>query len=484
MSLALSIRSILVRWQQPPLLFFVVVCFLLCSPQANIFAQKFYFGGNPYLSIYRYNLTYNNYPEIFSKRSGISNFFPGNQGFHVGYQFRKKNFLEAFYSIQYYPFFADDKLFESLEGYIEGLKSLNFGLRYKHTLFSYPLTILGRKRPPLQFYGFGGLSIQYNSPKNLGTTTIAYEWFDPTTGAAVSKITGEYFRTDKNKYYLHVGLEAELPLYKSLKLTASYAYFFSLDPENYTTNRYVGKVEGVPVKGERYSNGGGQNFSLGVRWYFPGSTETEKTSGTSFYAAAEYLLFQNQNVPQTTTTFQSNANSSFALLFGKQKNEHGIETGIIPLPSILQYNTQGVTGSLVDASSTERRIYIPARYKRVLPLFFKSKSQNVEFMPSVGLGVHVPLNFDYFGSFLPNGGLASDYQRVHNFVLGTEGGGELVLNAEKVAFSIQVLYLFGFSPTRELQILDSNATPTGRFISSTPTGLLKGFSIRYKFNER
>jgi len=233
------------------------------------------------------------------------------------------------------------------------------------------------------------------------------------------------------------------------------------------------------AKGYRHSDGGGTYASMSLRWYLPGSTERPEpaslVSGRKIYLGVEYFQFSNSNRDPRASPV--GLNESIGIVAGYRKDKNILETGITPLPSLLGYQTDLPLGG---ASSHERRWYLPLRYKRAIPLFKKGQYQNIEWLPSAGLGVHLPIILTSDTSYFPDGDLASNHQNVNGAVFGAEVGSELAINAGGLALSLQLRYLHGFAPTRQLQVFDNDTMPTNNYISSTPSGWLSGISVRYR----
>ncbi|MFM7487003.1 MAG: hypothetical protein ACKO13_08785 [Cytophagales bacterium] len=399
-----------------------------------------------------------------------------NSGYHVGYQFKKKQFFEVSYSEQDYVFFRDFLESPVIGGASEG-NAINIGARYKYNFFSMPLSVLAyRSKSPFSLMAFAGCVFQFNKSQ-VGSFNGSY--LDFTTNEVILKTNSH---TEAPQFLLQAGLEAEFPLYKDVFLTASYTWYFGVGQKMMTTH-YTGVSNGMPLDGYRYSDGGGQSFSLGLRWYLPGGTNiptpNSLTVGRNFYLGAEYFIFLNANSDPNVSR-AGKENNSVGLLAGYRKSNHIFETGITPLPSSLGYQTDF---PLAGATVNERRWYLPLRYKRGFCIFKKGQSQNLEFLPSAGMGVHLPILITTASSYFPDGSLASDHQKVNNLVVGAELGAELAINAKGLTFALQARYLHGFSNTRQLQLFDNNAQPTANFVSSTPTGWLHGVAVRYRLGK-
>lgn len=468
--------------------FTIFLAFLLACFSVKIEAQKFYIGTNNFglsprpidsfvTSFYQYNFRYENYPAMFTARSSISPFMPSNHGIHFGYQFKKRQFIEISYNYQFYPEYADFVGSSFAYGYSDK-KSINIGGRYKYNFFSMPLSILNyRAKSPFRLMAFLGGAFQLNSDMEGADGKKAYVGQN-------FMINVQHVHTTKPQFLLHTGLEAEIPLIgKGLVITVGYSWHFSFGHQ-YVTTHYTGQDNGLPVDGYRYLDGGGRNFSIGLRWYLPGGTDIPQPpalrNGKNFYVGVEYFRFVNSHYDRSYPG--SRDDQSGGLIAGYRKGHHIMETGITPLPSLLRYET-GSSSLMGGGDSDEKRWYLPLRYKRVVPVFKKGQSQNLEFLPSGGFGLHLPVIQNSSTSYFPDGSLASDHQKVNNLVLGAELGLELALNVSSFTLSLQARYLHGFSNTRQLQVFDSNAQPTGNFISSTPTGWLHGVAVRYRLGK-
>lgn len=466
------------RLNRPPIILKSISCTLLFFFWFNIQSnsQKFYLGSNKFLvSSQRYHLSYKNYPASFAAtKNSLSETVPTNFGYHIGYAFGGKQMIELAYTQQLYAYFTET-LGSGIPYIAPSEMASNFGLKYKYSLLSKPVRFLNYKsKYPFSLIASLGGIFQINKSQSASSTGT----FENSIGTI--KITSEDFHTNKPQFLFQVGIESQLPLYRDFFLTAGYSWILGFGQKMITTH-YTGVENGVPVDGHRYSDGGGSNFSIGLRWYLPKDTKTPQSPQLSnkknFYLGVEYYKFitTNNNIVEYGTSDQS-----IGLIAGYRKKQNVFETGLTPIPSLLYYWTDL---PLAGATSNERRLYIPMRYKRVISILGKNKFQNLEWLPSVGFGLHVPVNVTWASSFFPNGDLASDYQVVNNLVLGTELGSEVALDIGGFAFAFEARYLYGFSYTRMLQVFDSNAQPTDNFISSTPTGWLLGGSIRYRFGK-
>jgi hypothetical protein len=465
------------RFNLPPIriksIFYTLLVFLCVNIQSH--SQNFYLGSNKYLvSSQRYHLSYKNYPASFAATKNSLSVIAGtNFGYHIGYYFNGQ-MIELTYTQQLYAYF-NETLGSGIAYFAPPEMASNFGLKYKYSLLSRPVRFLNyRSRTPFRLMVESGPIFQINRSESSSSTGT----FENSTGTI--KIISEDFHTDKPQFLFQVGIESEVPLYKDLFLYAGYSWIFGFGQKMITTH-YTGVENGVPVDGYRYSDGGGSNFSAGLRWYLPKDTKTPQTpqlvNKKNFYLGVEYYKFidANNNPNQYGTYDQS-----IGLIAGYRKKQNVFETGFTPIPSLLYYWTDL---PLAGATSNEKRLYIPVRYKRVVSIMGKDKFQNLEWLPSIGFGLHVPLNTAWASSFFPNGDSASDYQIVNPLVLGAELGSELALNFGGFALAFEARYLYGFSYTRMLQVFDNNAQPTDNFISFTPTGWLLGGSIRYRFGK-
>lgn len=473
----MSLSIFVIRWGKTcfPLLnfkcrFYAFVFFLCCTLQSQ--AQKFYIGINPRpLSSYQYSLKYKNYPSGFSRQPAFSQAFPTNSGYHFGYQFDKYQLIELTYFMQDYADFAEFGSGASTTG----KKATNLGFRYKNIIFSLPffgfrhLTTTAPLRRIRLMAHLGGV-FQLNQ-KLVSSWTGDYAFLN-------IPVNTEGYHTSKPQFLFQTGLDAEVPFFhKNLLLTASYTWYVGVGQKMLTTH-YTGMFNGQPVDGYRYTSGGGTNLSIGLRWYLPKDTDTPKSpqllNAKNFYLGLEYYKFVNNTQGSNPGT----ANQSAGLIAGYRKGQNIVETGLTPVPSLLFYQT---AFPLAGVTSNERRLYLPIRYKRVVSIFKKSQFQNLEWLPSAGLGLHVPVNTSSATSFLLNGNFASDYQIVNNLVLGAELGSSLALNVGSFTLAYEARYLYGFSYTRQLQLFDNNSQPTDYYISSTPTGWMLGVSVRYRF---
>jgi hypothetical protein len=449
---------------------------LLCIASATngcLFAQSFYLAATP-VSVYKYNFKYTNYPEVFSYRKNSSSFLPGNESVCLGYKSRY-HFFEFYYSHQYYNDFKN-LLNEPLsDGYFADEYASNYGVRYRHTLAVLPIRVL-RRSANVNLLGFAGVNYQHNTIGGNSNKTVYSAYFN---GQLTSMVTSTYSRANKNNLLAHMGVELEIPLYKGLVLTSSYAYYLSLvRGHRYVTNTYTGHIDNEPVEGERVASGSGHNLSLGLRFYLPGANEEKVESLLKYYLHVEYFQFSNEGIVSTKTNYGSRDDVSFGLLVGLKKNNYVIETGIEALPSIVRFNTDGA-GPIADGSSAERRLYVPVRYKRPLPVLFKDKAQRIELNPHVGMGFHIPINYDQTSSFLPNGGFLWDYQKTNPLAIGLESGIEVSLIAKRIGISVGGRYLLGLNETRQIKTVDSYGIPTGQYMSSYPTGLLTSISAKF-----
>lgn len=454
---------------------FYLLLFFLCF-NFQSYSQKFYLGSNQYLvSSQRYHLSYKNYPASFAAtKNSLSEIVPTNFGYHIGYDFGGKQMIELTYTQQLYAYFVES-LGSSIAWFAPSEMASNFGLKYKYSLVRKPIRLYNYKsKNPFSLMVSSGGIFQVNKNQRASSTGN----FENSTGTI--KITSEDFHTNKPQFLFQVGIETQVPLYRDLFLTGGYSWIFGFGQKMITTH-YTGVENGVPVDGYRYSNGGGTNLSIGLRWYLPKDTKTSQSpqliNRKNFYLGVEYYKFINiDNDPVIYGT----SDQSIGLIAGYRKKQNVFEIGFTPIPSLLSYQTDL---PLAGATSNERRLYIPMRYKRVVSIYGRDKFQNLEWLPSVGFGLHVPLNVTWASSYFPNGDLASDYQKVNNLVFGSELGSEFTLNFGAFALSFEARYMYAFSYTRMLQVFDSNAQPTDNYISSTPTGWLLGSSIRYRFGK-
>jgi len=428
-------------------------------------------GGDQYiLSAYRYNLKYQSYPALFTARGALSDGLPTNFSYQLGYQFKERHFIELSYSKLDYAFFKDFRESIVLAGLAEE-KATNTGLRYKFSLLSLPFRLLTyQSKFPFRLLAMAGGIYRINT-NQIGTSSGSY------INSGKVEIEFEEFHTNKPQILLQAGLEAEFPLYRSLSLVANYTWIFGFG-QDFLTTTYTDFTNGG-AKGYRHSDGGGTYASMSLRWYLPGSTERPEpaslVSGRKIYLGVEYFQFSNSNRDPRASPV--GLNESIGIVAGYRKDKNILETGITPLPSLLGYQTDLPLGG---ASSHERRWYLPFRYKRAIPLFKKGQYQNIEWLPSAGLGVHLPIILTSDTSYFPDGDLASNHQNVNGAVFGAEVGSELAINAGGLALSLQLRYLHGFAPTRQLQVFDNDTMPTNNYISSTPSGWLSGISVRYR----
>ncbi len=436
-------------------------------------AQRFYIGGvNQYIfSLYRYQLTYQNYPALFTSRGRLSDELPTNFGYHLGYQLKGRHFVELTYSKQDYASFKDFRESIILAGLREE-KATNIGLRYKFSLLSLPIRITTfESKYPFRLYALAGGVYRINA-NQIGSASGRY-----LDNLGRVEIELEEFHTEKPQFLLQAGLEAEFPLYRSLSLAASYTWFFGFG-QDFVTTRYTDYTNGG-AQGYRYSDGGGTYGSISLRWYLPGSTDVAQkaslVNGRKFYLGVEYFRFSNSNRDPNRSPI--GLNESVGIIAGYRKNKNILETGITPLPSLLGYQTNL---PLAGGSSHERRWYLPFRYKRAIAVFKKGQYQNMEWLPNAGLGVHLPIILTSDTSYFPDGDLAANHQNVNGVVVGAEIGSELAINAGGLTFSLQLRYLHGFAPTRQLQVFDNNTMPTNNYISSIPSGWLSGISVKYR----
>lgn len=436
-------------------------------------AQRFYIGGLDQflLSSYQYSLTYQNYPTVFNYRDRLSDGLPTNFTYYLGYQFREKHFVELSYSKQDYAFFKDFKENIFLARISEE-KAINVGLRYKFSLLNFPLRVLAFEgKYPFRLMTTAGVVYRINA-NQIGTGGGSYS-----DNLGQLEIEFEELHTNNPQALFQAGLEAEFPLYRSLCLVANYIWFFGFG-QDFLTTAYTDFTNGG-AKGYRHSDGGGAYTSISLRWYLPGGTDRAQPvsliSGRKIYLGLEYFQFSNSNRDPRVSPI--GLNESIGIIAGYRKHKNILETGITPLPSLLGYET---SLPLAGASSHERRWYMPIRYKRAVPFFKKGQHQNLEWLPSAGVGLHLPVILTSDATNFPDGDLASNHQRVNALALGAEVGSELAINAGGLSLSLQLRYLHGFAPTRQLQLFNNNGMPTNDYVSSTPTGWLSGISVKYR----
>lgn len=473
--------SIIKKWRAKASLLGFAALFSIISINAK--AQQFYFGCNqpPFFfdwnfSFYRYKLNYQNFPYIYGDQPAFR-FDVSTNAYNLGYKFNNKNSVELFYNEQFYQGFKDIQTdpfaFTDLL-----VRSKNIGLSYKRTFLSVPVNLGFRKLKPFKMSYYMGASYQINQPHKF---TDTFEQMDLSTNKVLALISRETSSVSSPQVLLHAGVEIEVPLYKSISLTLQGGYFAALGGIKYVNSSYKGFDSNGTVDGNRYTDGSAINYGFGLRWYLPGKTDSVTVDHRSqYFWGIEYIQFANSNsgwLPRRD--FFSNSETA-GLVFGRQIGKNVIETALLPLASNLSSGVINIQTSFSNYASYESRLYLPLRYKRIVPLVFANRQQRLELMPIAGVGFHLPVIISKSSSYTPNGDLAEEFQKVNPFVLGLETGAEMAIRGKNFSLSGHVRYLKGLSHTRELLRwdLDSNQ-PTSEYISSTPTGWQKGISMKF-----
>ncbi len=165
------------RLPSPYVFFRLITTVGLLSSFGETEAQRFYVGGgNQFIfSLYQYKLTYQNYPSFFTSRGRLSSELPTNFGYHLGYQFKEKHFVELCYSRQDYAFFPDFIEFGT-GGITLQEQAMNIGFKYKYSFLSFPLRVIDfTTKQPFRLMAIGGGVYRLNSHQQ--TTNSFASWF-------------------------------------------------------------------------------------------------------------------------------------------------------------------------------------------------------------------------------------------------------------------------------------------------------------------